>query len=40
MGKKTLKNYKKKAKEDAKDKRLFKRNIVYDGNDLINEFKR
>ena len=39
MGKKTLKNYKKKAKEDAKDKRLFKRNIVYDGNDLINEFK-
>ena len=39
MGKKTLKNYKKKAKEDAKDKRLFKRNIVYDGNDLINDFK-
>tara|TARA_Y200000002_G_C22654797_1_gene652989 strand:+ start:106 stop:657 length:552 start_codon:yes stop_codon:yes gene_type:complete len=39
MGKKSLKNYKKQQKEIVNNKRLFKQNTIYDGNDLINNFK-
>ena len=39
MGKQSLKNYKKQAKQDVSDKRVFQQNIISKGNEIINEFK-
>ena len=39
MGKKSLKNYKKNKKEEAREKNIFKQDIIYNGNDIINNFK-